>query len=335
MLAHTDLEEMCQQAETQGEQIYRRSKFSEEHHLPRQLGQVCDRRFQLRQGLMMGIRSGALRQTIRFENPHGQSMPLVAKFHLSGNSRVLTPNVSDVASDYSETAGNHYFYYLPDLVEFEEWYEQESIQVVMILLEPNFLKSFCHDEPKLPSCLQQAVSSGTSRGRFHQPVGCITPAMAQILHHILHCPYHGMLRQMYLESKALELLMLQLLHWCQGETALPKPKYLQKEDIERLHQVKDILMRHMDAPPSLLELARQVGVNDHKLKRGFRQLFGTTVFGYLHQVRLEKACQLLASSTMSVTEVAYMIGYNSVPSFSHAFRKKYGSSPLVYRSVHR
>jgi AraC family transcriptional regulator, transcriptional activator of the genes for pyochelin and ferripyochelin receptors len=80
----------------------------------------------------------------------------------------------------------------------------------------------------------------------------------------------------------------------------------------------------------LIKLARQVGLNDYKLKRGFRQLFGTTVFGYLHAERMEKARTLLMNRQMKVTEVSHTVGYASLPSFSLAFRKRFGVSPRSY-----
>ena len=71
----------------------------------------------------------------------------------------------------------------------------------------------------------------------------------------------------------------------------------------RIHQAKDILIRQIDNPPSLLSLARQVGINDFKLKQGFRQVFGTTVFGYLHSHRMERAAQLLQGNHIWSQEI--------------------------------
>ncbi|MGJ3251633.1 MAG: helix-turn-helix transcriptional regulator [Elainellaceae cyanobacterium] len=341
ILSLTDIEELEAEANQRGERIHQLTPSGIQERLPQALGNVGDRTIQLRHGLKIVIRSGQLRQTVQFENPHDSSIPLVAKFYLSGNSRVLTPDIPDVCPDYEETAGHHYLYYLPDLVEFEEWYERETIQVVMILLQPAALSGFVAEAEVLPAPFQKVLESGHGEAssnspleqlghRFHQPMGSITPAMTTLLHQILGCPHHGMLRQMYLESKALDLLTLQVGQWADGQSQSRQKRRLGPDDVERLHHARDILVRQMEAPPSLLKLAQQVGLNDCKLKRGFRQLFGTTVFGYLHQARLERSRQLLATGTMSVTEVAQTVGYSSLPSFSKAFRKQFGSSPLTY-----
>jgi AraC-like DNA-binding protein len=72
-----------------------------------------------------------------------------------------------------------------------------------------------------------------------------------------------------------------------------------------------------------------VGLTHTKLNRGFREIYGTTVFGYLHQIRLEQAKLLLEEQRMNVTEVALTVGYNSLPSFSTAFSKHFGLKPIM------
>ena len=100
--------------------------------------------------------------------------------------------------------------------------------------------------------------------------------------------------------------------------------------IEKIYQAKEILLSNLENPPSLMELARQVALNDFKLKRGFRQVVGTSAFKYLHDYRLEKARQLLVSGEMNVEEVAFKVGFDSRSYFALAFRKKFGLNPKQY-----
>lgn len=335
----TDIQELCDRAQQKGEVIYEQTGSEIRFNLPQQLGRGGESETHLRNGITLVIRDGELWQPIKLENHYSQSPPLISKFHLSGNSRVLTPNIPDIQGDYMEVSGCNYLYHLPEVIEFEEWYEKESIQLVMVLIYPDSLKEFDESCECLPQPLRRLIE-GDFTTRFHQPLGKTTAAMKQVLHQILHHPYQGMMKQMYLESKALELLTLQFTRWAenaqksgqfsQGE-ATPTPR-LRSDDVERLHHAREILLQQIDNPPSLLALARQVGLDDCKLKWGFRRLFGTTVFGYLHEYRMERSRQLLATDQMSVTEVAYAVGYNSLPSFSKAFRKRFGSSPLAYNS---
>ncbi|WP_238393438.1 helix-turn-helix transcriptional regulator [Myxacorys almedinensis] len=84
-------------------------------------------------------------------------------------------------------------------------------------------------------------------------------------------------------------------------------------------------------PPSLLALARQVGLNDCKLKQGFQQVFHTTAFGYLRHYRMERARQLLMDSEVSIEQVAKMVGYSDRSRFAAAFRKEFGVNPKTYQ----
>ena len=74
-----------------------------------------------------------------------------------------------------------------------------------------------------------------------------------------------------------------------------------------------------------------VGMCDYNLKRGFKEVFNTTVFGYLRDRRLERAQQLLLEPWMSVAEAARTVGYDSHASFTTAFKRKYGISPKAYQ----
>ncbi len=160
-----------------------------------------------------------------------------------------------------------------------------------------------------------------------------TSAMQLALQQILNCPYQGLTKQMYLESKALELVALQLQPMIMVNQTLQKQRELKSDDIDCINQAKVILLQNLHNPPSLLALARQVRLNERKLKEGFRQVFGTTVFGYLHNYRMEQARSLLAEKLMSITAVAHAVGYKNLGDFSTAFRKKFGISPKAYQKL--
>ncbi|MBS7810300.1 helix-turn-helix transcriptional regulator [Roseococcus pinisoli] len=81
----------------------------------------------------------------------------------------------------------------------------------------------------------------------------------------------------------------------------------------------------------LMGLARQVGLNEKKLKAGFRTQFGTSVIGFLQDVRLRAAHRLLLEGRSSVTEVAMAVGYANPSHFALMFRRRYGVSPSALR----
>ena len=154
--------------------------------------------------------------------------------------------------------------------------------------------------------------------------------MQVVLQQVLYCPYQGLTKKMYLEGKALELMTLQFTQLLAGNQT--KSHFiLRTEDIDRIHHAKEILVNNLDNPPSLLELAKLVGLNDYKLKRGFRQVFGTTVFGHLYNYRMEQARQMLETSQIKIQEAARTVGYTSQSSFNAAFKRKFGINPKSYQ----
>ena len=91
----------------------------------------------------------------------------------------------------------------------------------------------------------------------------------------------------------------------------------------------------MDNPCTLVELSHKVGINDFKLKKGFKQLYGTTVYEFLVDARMEKAKLLLLETETSIHEIAFVTGYKNLSSFITAFKKKMGYSPGSYKRLKR
>jgi len=165
--------------------------------------------------------------------------------------------------------------------------------------------------------------------------GKVTPQMQIALQQILQCPYAGITKRLYLESKVMELLALMVEQEIEIQRGERCRLVLKLDDVDRIHQAQTILQQRLDNPPSLIELARLVGLNDYTLKRGFRRVFGKTVFGYLHDYRMEQAQQLLGLGSLKVEEVARMVGYRDRSAFSKAFCRKFSISPNDYRQAKR
>lgn len=99
-------------------------------------------------------------------------------------------------------------------------------------------------------------------------------------------------------------------------------------DAARLQAVKDYLRESFLCPElSLDQLCRKFGLNEFKLKKGFKQLFGSTVFGYVQEMKMKTARFFLAEKQMNVNQVADYLGYSAPNHFSTAFKKMYGFTP--------
>lgn len=154
------------------------------------------------------------------------------------------------------------------------------------------------------------------------------PASFPLLDEIVHCEARGAARQLHLEAKGLELLAAWVDHF-EGER--DASARLTAHDIERLEHARKILLARMTMPPQLPELARLAGLNEAKLKAGFRAHFGETVYGYLRRHRLHEARRLLLQRQYNVTEVATQVGYANPSKFAAAFRALFGVSPSHVR----
>jgi AraC-like DNA-binding protein len=155
----------------------------------------------------------------------------------------------------------------------------------------------------------------------------ISPVVNKAIRQIISCPYRSSLKRLFLEGKVLELISYSLAQFESSADALQKDALLPSDDIERVLEARNILIRNLEDPPSLQTLARKVGTNKTTLSKGFRQLFGTSAFEYLRTRRLERARELLESKEMNVTEAAYSVGYAQHSSFTKAFKKHFGTNP--------
>jgi len=134
--------------------------------------------------------------------------------------------------------------------------------------------------------------------------------------------------KLYYHGKTLELLGL---YFSEKKANTESCPFLNdQETVRKIKQGKEYLLKHMDAPPSLKELAKIAGLNEYQLKVGFKEIYGNTVFGYLLDHRLDHSRMLLDSARYQVNEVAYQIGYTNPSHFIAAFKKKFGITPKKY-----
>lgn len=154
----------------------------------------------------------------------------------------------------------------------------------------------------------------------------ISPTQRALIQQIITCPYSGALKKLFLEARFLDLFIEQQTQLGQAATVQPTSR-----DREVLYAVRDFLDHHYAAPPGLLALARQFGTNDFKLKKGFKALFGTTVFGYVAERRLNVAHQLLTLTDQPVQEVAEAVGFANPAHFATAFRRRFALPPSQVR----
>ncbi|MBL4905724.1 MAG: helix-turn-helix transcriptional regulator, partial [Flavobacteriaceae bacterium] len=108
------------------------------------------------------------------------------------------------------------------------------------------------------------------------------------------------------------------------------PFLVDEQHVIKIRKAKDIIISRMVEPPSLQELANEVGLNLKKLKEGFKQIYGDTVYSFLFEYKMDVARKLLESNQHNVNEVGLKVGYSTASHFIAAFKKKFGTTPKKY-----
>ena len=213
------------------------------------------------------------------------------------------------------------------------YHQSQPVIGARIQLSPSRLAMlFPGEDGQLESELEFLAKGDDWQSICHPPN---TSEIARVVQQIRSCPYRGTTKRMYLQAKAWELMSLQLAPVLAGgdfsqdhRSAQPEilPK-LKAQTIDKLHHAQEIIRSRLDNPPTSTELSQQLGMNDRTLRRGFRSLFGTTVFAYLTSLRLQQAESLIRHTDLTIAEIANSIGYAHLGHFARAFRRKYGINP--------
>lgn len=150
-----------------------------------------------------------------------------------------------------------------------------------------------------------------------------------VLEGLLNHTYSGAMENIFFNAQ-MQMLLLFSLECMIGEKEEPafSCKFLANEtDREKIEKAREILLQHIGEPITIKELSRKVAINECYLKKGFKELYGTTVFDFFQGQRMEHARYLLYEKGLSVTEVSLMLGYSSISHFSTAFKKHTGIKP--------
>lgn len=166
----------------------------------------------------------------------------------------------------------------------------------------------------------------TTQNSHIKSVKPITPQMQFIISDICRNPFKGYMRKSYLEAKVIELFLLQV----ESHRNIQKEN-LRKDETDKIIAARDYLDQNYNKKIRIIDLARTMGTNQQTLKKGFKELFGTTIWGYYNNLRMETAKDLLINQEKSIAEVADNIGYKNPQHFTVAFKKKYGILPSILK----
>lgn len=172
------------------------------------------------------------------------------------------------------------------------------------------------------------LSEDNSNKKYYDDVE-IKPTVLIVLQQIINSNINSSIRDLYVKGKVYELLSL---HFQHDESNLAEycPFLVDEQNVQKIRKAKDIIIANMAEPPSLQELANEIGLNIKKLKEGFKQIYGDTVYSFLFDYKMEHARRLLESNQHNVNEVGLKVGYSTASHFIAAFKKKFGTTPKKY-----
>lgn len=157
----------------------------------------------------------------------------------------------------------------------------------------------------------------------------ISPSMSVVLNQIFNLNIHKSMELLYLKGKVYELMSL---YFNKNEESMfdQCPFLVDEDNVRKIRMAKEIILNNIAEPPGLFELSEKIGLNIKKLKEGFKQIYGDTVYGYLLDYKMNEARRMLSSRNFNVNEVGLKIGYSTSSHFIAAFKKKYGTTPKKY-----
>lgn len=157
----------------------------------------------------------------------------------------------------------------------------------------------------------------------------ITPAIAVVLSQLMNHNLHSNISDLYLKGKIYELIAL---YFNRVDSAAEEqcPFLVDEENVKRIRKAKDIILERMAEPPTLQALSEEIGLSLKKLKEGFKQIYGDSVYSFLFDYKMEMARKMLESNQYNVNEVGLRVGYSTSSHFISAFKKKYGTTPKKY-----
>jgi AraC-like DNA-binding protein len=202
---------------------------------------------------------------------------------------------------------------------------RQTFTSVAVMITPDALEDLASNDD-LPAHFERAVLKRKEPLSALRTADRDTRRLAQDLYQPL---FHGRMAQLYHESRVMQLVALQLGLF---GSELPSRYQLSSVEVLKVREARERLVADLSNPPDLVTLARAVALRSKRLNEGFRALYGTTVFDYLLDARMDAARRALDEGLdVPLKQLAWQLGYNQLPNFINAFRRRFGIAPGAYR----
>lgn len=256
----------------------------------------------------------------------GETMGLF--FNLAGSHAFESAN-----GDKLLAPGQHVIYYTNGLSDRLTFYPEDGRLEVLEINMPvtYYARLFGHYSRQQAQFIESIL--GGKKNHLQLGAFPMTVPMKWLISSIQRCTRKGLLKRLFLEAKVLELLMLQV-----EQSELPvvdrAGRVVRNPEVDAIYDAKAIIEKSIDNPPSIRELSKLVGLNEFSLKKGFRDTFQTTIYGYVNELKMQQARQLILEGDKTIHEIASLAGYKNPQHFTVAFKKYFGYLPSKLRAGH-
>lgn len=264
------------------------------------------------------ILKNELRVRFATQIPSSQARLLVFSLCLAG---LVTTHIESDPPDVVAQGQNQLAVYHYSTVRGESVFQRGELSMVNICISFETLERLYGKDPTQPWLLRTS-----DRKKLHIQVVTAPLLLLEAGRRLILPPVKGQAKDMYRRGACLEFLALAL-ESLQKLSGAAAPMLLSQQDMAQLTLVKRQIERSFEQPPSLQELSKMFILNEYKLKKGFKQLFGMSVSGYVQFCRVNHAYKRFLDGESNVSQCAWEAGYTNVSHFITAFRKHYGCTP--------
>lgn len=284
---------------------------------------------ELREGLKLMINDYKLKKGVIVDFNILNS-PLEFVFCLSGKISVLVNTNQDKTENININKAMNLIFSFPASSGKIVITPEEPVKIISLHISPDFLRDFIDKDLKMiPAEISNFINGDENNSFIYNST--ISPDMYVAINQIFDCRFKGLVRKMYLESKALELMTLQLAELYKMFNSEQKKLKLSDSDLVQINKVKSYLTENLNKSVTLKELSELACMSHTKLNFCFKTEYGVTVFEFLRNHRLEYSRFLLTQGHLNITEIVYEAGWSNPSHFSKEFLKHYGVNPKTYQ----
>lgn len=206
------------------------------------------------------------------------------------------------------------------------WHHRPAESFVEVNIPVSLFESFLTQESPFLAKLHMLLESSRSGILFEDSI-LLSAQQKRIIAELIDLELDKEWKHLFCFGKILELLARTFDQHKLSNRAHRTANNMSSEMKKLMARAKKIIESRLTEPPSLSQLSAELGTNENYLKKYFKLCYGTTIYGYVTKVRMQKARSLLVQGDRPVNEISRFLGYNNPAHFSASFKKHFGVKP--------